>query len=73
MQSNEELLQKGRDILNNLIIENIHKKDKSFISVKELEILSDYEANLIDILDKCPPGMVKRLIDEIGCDIGNKK
>jgi hypothetical protein len=64
----DELLLKGRDILNTLIVENLHRKEKSFISVKEVEILKEYESNLLELVEKCPPEMMKRLLNEIGTE-----
>ena len=60
----EELLMNNKEILNTLVLENTQKKDKSFISIKELEIIKDYESNLLQILENCPPQILKSLLEE---------
>jgi hypothetical protein len=63
--ANEELLLKNREIINNLVLENLHRKDKSFLTIKELEIMRDYESNLLRLMENCPPLLVKSLMYEI--------
>ncbi len=63
--TNEELLLQNKEILNNLILENLHRKDKSFLAIKELEIIRDYESNLLKLIENCPPLLVKSLLHEI--------
>lgn len=59
-----ELLLMNKEIINSLILENTQKKDKSFISIKELEIIKEYESNLMKLLEQCPPKILKSIIDE---------
>ncbi len=63
--ANEELLLKNKEIMNNLILENLHRKDKSFLTIKELEIMKDYESNLLRLMENCPPVLLKSLLHEI--------
>ncbi len=60
----DELLLTNKDIINSLILENCQKKDKSFITVKELEIIQNYENNLLKLLEICPPEMIKSLMKD---------
>ena len=60
----EELLLTNKEIINSLVLENTQKKDKSFISIKELEVIKEYENNLLKILENCPPQILKSLMEE---------
>lgn len=60
----EELLLNNKEILNSLILENTQKKDKSFISIKEVEIIKEFESNLLEILGNCPPQVLRSLLEE---------
>jgi|LauGreDrversion4_2_1035121.scaffolds.fasta_scaffold168775_2 hypothetical protein len=60
----EDLLLSNKEIINSLILENSQKKDKSFISIRELEILKEYESNLLLIMETCPPNLLKQLVAE---------
>jgi len=59
-----EVLMNNKEIINSLILENSQKKDKSFISIKELEIIREYETNLIKLLENCPPKIIKKIFAE---------
>ncbi len=61
---NNELLLKNKELINNLILENNYRKDKSYLTIKELEYMRDFESNLIKILENYPPHLVKNLIEE---------
>ena len=60
----EDLLLNNKEIINSLILENSQKKDKSFISIRELEILKDFESNLLKVMETCPPSILQKLIFE---------
>jgi len=60
----DELLLENRETLNQLIIENSQRKEKSFITVKELEIIRHFEKNLLKLIEKCPPKVLKDLIND---------
>ena len=60
----DELLLENRETLNQLIIENTQRKEKSFITVKELEIIRQFEKNLLKLIEKCPPAVLKDLIND---------
>ncbi len=55
----DELLLENRETLNQLIIENSQRKEKSFITVKEIEIIRQFEKNLLKLIEKCPPEVLK--------------
>ena len=61
----DELLLRNKEILNSLVFENLHRKDKSFLSIKELEIIKDFESNLLKLIENCPPILVKNIMFEI--------
>ena len=60
----DELLLDNKEILNQLIIENNQRKEKSFITMKELEIIRNFEQNLLKLIEKCPPNELRDLIDD---------
>jgi hypothetical protein len=60
----EQLLLQNKEIINALILENHHKKDKSYITTKELDFIREYENNLIKLCEECPPNLLKKLIEE---------
>ena len=60
----EQLLLQNKEIINSLILENHHKKDKSYITTKELDFIREYENNLIKLCEECPPNLLKKLIEE---------
>jgi len=60
----DEILLNNKEIINNLIVENHQKKDKSFISIRELEYIREYEGNLIRLLESCPPNILRAVLKE---------
>lgn len=61
---NNELLLKNKELINNLILENNNRKDKSYLTIKELEYMKDFESNLVKILETFPPHLVRKLMEE---------
>lgn len=62
--NNNELLLKNKELINNLILENNNRKDKAYLTIKELEYMKDFESNIVKILENFPPHIVKKLIEE---------
>jgi len=62
--NNNDLLIKNKELINNLILENNNRKDKSYLTIKELEYMKDFESNLLNILENFPPQLVKKLMEE---------
>ncbi len=60
----DEILINNKEIIDTLILENSQKRDKSFISVKEIEIMKEYENNLLKLLEDCPPKLLSTLIQD---------
>jgi hypothetical protein len=60
----EHLLLQNKEIINMLILESNHKKDKSYLSIKELEFFREYENNLMKLCENCPPVILKQLLEE---------
>jgi len=58
----DELLFENKEMFNNLILEQNNKKDKIFISHKELDLISSFEKNLIKLIENCPPQKFKQLL-----------
>ena len=63
----DELLLSNQEIFNQLIIENRLKKEKSYISINEYELMKHFENNLIKLIDKCN----LRKLEEILNDVNN--
>ena len=61
----DELLLKNQEILNQLILENVNRKEKSLISTNEYENLTYYEKNLIQLIERCPMNKLNEIITEI--------
>ena len=61
----DELLLKNQELLNRLILENVNKREKSYISTGEYEILKIYENNLIQLMDNCPINKLNEILAEI--------
>ena len=61
----DELLVKNQDIFNQLIIENVNRKEKSLISTNEYDFLRIYENNLIQLIERCPVNKLSQLLTEI--------
>lgn len=61
----DELLLKNQELLNRLILENLNKREKSYISTGEYEILKIYENNLIQLMENCPTNKLNEILAEI--------
>ena len=61
----DELLLKNQELLNRLILENVNKREKSYISTGEYELLKIYENNLIQLIEKCPTNKLNEILSEI--------
>ena len=61
----DELLLKNQEILNQLILENVKRKEKSLISTNEYEYLRYYEKNLIQLIERCPMNKLNEILTEI--------
>ena len=61
----DELLLKNQEIFNNLILENVNRKEKSLISTNEYEYLRNYEKNLIQLIERCPLNKLNTILTEI--------
>ena len=61
----DELLLKNQEVLNQLILENVNRKEKSLISTNEYEYLSYYEKNLIQLIERCPMNKLNEILTEI--------
>ena len=60
-----ELLLKNQELFNHLILENSNKREKSYISSGEYEILKIYENNLIQLMESCPTDKLNEILAEI--------
>ena len=61
----DELLLKNQELLNRLLLENLNKREKSYISTGEYEILKIYENNLIQLMENCPTNKLNEILAEI--------
>ena len=61
----DDILLQNRDIFNQVMIENRQKKEKSYISMNEYELLKKFENNLVKLIDKCNIEKLKDIFDEV--------
>ena len=61
----DDLLLKNQEILNQLITENVNRKERSLISTNEYEYIANYEKNLIQLIEKCPINKLSEMLAEI--------
>ena len=61
----DELLLKNQEIFNQLILENVNRKEKSLISTNEYTFLRIYEKNLIQLIERCPVNKLSEILAEI--------
>lgn len=62
----DEMLLTNQEIFNKLIIENSKRKEKLFITVREIDLIKEIEKNLINLIEMCPPVKAKEILNEIG-------
>ena len=67
-----EILLNNKEIFNSLIVENMNRKEKSFITVKELDLIKQFETNLIKLVNMCPPKEIEKICNEIS-NVSNDK
>ena len=67
-----ELLLKNQELFNHLILENVNKREKSYISSGEYEILKIYENNLIQLMENCPTDKLNEILAEINKQTAKK-
>ena len=67
------LLLENQEILNQLILENVNRKEKSLISANEYEYLKKYEKNLITLIEICPVNTLNKILAEIDGKILKEK
>ena len=61
----DEILLNNKEIFNSLIIENMNRREKSFITVKEFDLIKQFENNLIKLVNMCPPKKAEKILNEI--------
>ena len=61
----DEILLNNKEIFNSLIIENMNRREKSFITVKEIDLIKQFENNLIKLVNMCPPKKAEKILNEI--------
>ena len=69
----DELLLKNQEIFNQLILENVNRKEKSLISTNEYDSLRNYEKNLIQLIGRCPVNKLSEIFAEIDGKIQPEK
>ena len=60
----DEILLNNKEIFNSLIIENMNRREKSFITVKEFDLIKQFENNLIKLVNMCPPKKAEKILNE---------
>ena len=61
----DDILLQNKDIFNQVMIENRLKKEKSYISMTEYELLKQFENNLIVLIDKCGVEKLRDIFGEV--------
>ena len=61
----DEILLINQDIFNYLLLENRLKKEKSYISVKEYDLMKKFEQNLMTLMEKCNAKKLKDILEDI--------
>ena len=59
----DDILLINKDIFNQLMLENRLKKEKSYISVNEYELMKQFEQNLMILLEKCNIGKLRDILN----------
>ena len=65
-----EILLNNKEIFNS--VENMNRKEKSYITVKELDLIKQFETNLIKLVNMCPPKEIEKIYNEIS-NVSNDK
>ena len=61
----DEILLQNKEIFNQLLIENRLKKEKSFISMTEYELLKQFENNLVTLINASNTDKLGDLFDNM--------
>ena len=61
----DDILLQNKEIFNQLLIENRQKKEKSFISMTEYELLKQFENNLVTMINSCDTDKLRDLFDDL--------
>ena len=69
----DEVLLQNKDIFNNLILENLTRREKAFITVKEIDLIRDFEKNIIRLIEMCPPIKAKEILMDIGVSLDSQR
>ena len=62
----DEMLLNNQDIFNKLIVENGKRRDKLYVTVQEIDLITEIEKNLINLIELCPPMKAKEILNDIG-------
>jgi hypothetical protein len=61
----EDKLLDNKHILQTLVHENLNRKEKDYISYKDIKNLEKFEANLVNILSTLPEDILKQINSEL--------
>ena len=62
----DEMLLNNQEIFNKLIVENGKRRDKLYVTVQEIDLITEIEKNLINLIELCPPMKAKEILNDIG-------
>ena len=62
----DEILLTNQTIFNKLIVENGKRRDKLYVTVQEIDLITEIEKNLINLIELCPPKKAKEILNDIG-------
>ena len=61
----DDILLQNREIFNQVLMENRLKKEKSFISMTEYELLKQFENNLVTLINKCDTAKLRDIFEDL--------
>lgn len=61
----EDTLLSNKELMMNLILENLGKKEKDYLGAKELKLMEKIEKNLISLIEEAPDSIVKEILGEM--------
>ena len=62
----DEMLLNNQEIFNKLIVENGKRRDKLYVTVQEIDLITENKKNLINLIELCPPMKAKEILNDIG-------
>lgn len=68
INNTEELLLNNKEILQSLILENMNRKERDYICYKDLDLMLNFEKNLVKLIEICPKEVIEQINKELNAD-----